>query len=159
VHEIRVGEPLVSTEEKTMIRRSLFAVIFLLVQFGVPATAQQPEIKRGPIRYTSPTSGKDMFMNYCAVCHGKEGKGDGPAASALKTPPANLTTLTKRYNGKFPAVHVSSTILGEADVSAHGSREMPIWGSLFRSLDPQGDPIVRQRAVSLSDYIKSIQEK
>lgn len=142
-----------------MTRRRLFPIIFLLVQLGIPAAAQQPEIKRGPIHYTSPTSGKEMFMSYCAVCHGKEGKGDGPAASALKTPPANLTTLTKRHNGKFPDAHVSSTILGEADLPAHGSREMPVWGPLLRSLDPHGDLIVRQRVVSLSEYLKSIQEK
>lgn len=131
----------------------------LLLVLAIPAAAQQPEIKRGTVPYTSPTSGKDMYMSYCAVCHGKGGKGDGPAAAALKISPANLTTLTKRNNGKFPASHVSSTILGEADLPAHGSREMPVWGPLFRSLDTHGDLIVRQRVTNLTDYIKSLQEK
>src|SRR3974390_2878723 len=133
-----------------------FSIFFLLVQLRIPAAAQQPEIEKSNIHYTSPTSGKEMFMSYCAVCHGKDGKGDGPAATALKTLPANLTTLTKRNNGKFPDAHVSSTILGEADLPAHGSREMPVWGPLLRSLDPHGDLIVRQRVVNLSEYLKSI---
>ncbi|MBZ5570849.1 MAG: c-type cytochrome [Acidobacteriia bacterium] len=142
-----------------MTKRRLFTITFLLVQLGVPAVAQQPEIKKGSIHYTSPTSGKEMFMSYCAVCHGKDGKGNGPAAAALKIPPADLTTLTKRNGGKFPAAHVSSTILGEADVPAHGSREMPIWGPLLRILDTHGDLIVRQRAVNLTEYVQSLQEK
>jgi len=142
-----------------MIIRRVFAVTCLSAVLVVPAAAQQPPVKRAPIRYTSPTSGKDMFVNYCAVCHGKDAKGDGPAASALKTAPADLTTLTKRNGGKFPSAHVSSTILGDRDLPAHGSREMPIWGPPLRSLDAHGDLVVRQRIVSLTEYLKSLQEK
>jgi len=140
-------------------RKLLPQTAFLLSQFVYPAVAQQPGIEKTPIPYTSPSSGKDMFMNYCAVCHGKDAKGDGPAAAALKVLPANLTTLTKRHNGKFPSAHVSTTILGDAAVLAHGSREMPLWGPLFRSLEPNGDLIARQRVASLTEYIKSLQEK
>jgi mono/diheme cytochrome c family protein len=52
-----------------------------------------PTIKRVPIANTGSSSGKDMFDSYCAVCHGKDAKGNGPAATAMKTPPADLTTL------------------------------------------------------------------
>lgn len=39
-------------------------------------------------------SGREMFLPYGASCHGKEAKGDGPAASVLKVAPADLTGLT-----------------------------------------------------------------
>jgi mono/diheme cytochrome c family protein len=142
-----------------MFCRRLFLTVFLLVCVACPAAAQTTEIQKAPIQYTSPSSGKDMFMSYCAVCHGKDAKGNGPAAKALKVVPADLTTLTKRNNGKFPAARISATILGQGDMPSHGTREMPVWGPLFRSLDPNGDLIVKQRVVSLTDYIKSLQEK
>ena len=137
----------------------LVPVTFVLVQLAYPAVAQKTEIEKTPIQYTSPSSGKEMFNNYCAVCHGKDGKGDGPAATALKVAPADLTTLTQRNNGKFPSAHVSTVILGERALPSHGSREMPVWGPLFRSLDAQGDLVVRQRIVNLTEYIKSLQVK
>ncbi len=134
------------------------APLTLLLPLAYLAVAQKTEIEKTPIQYTS-TSGKEMFSNYCAVCHGKDGKGDGPAAAALKTAPADLTTLTQRNKGKFPSAHVSTVILGEQALPSHGSREMPVWGPLFRSLDAQGDLVARQRVASLAEYIKSLQVK
>jgi mono/diheme cytochrome c family protein len=142
-----------------MLRCRLILVGFVCAQFIGSAAGQKSELKKEPIHYTSPASGQEMFMSYCAVCHGKDAKGAGPAASVLKIAPANLTTLTKRHGGKFPSERVSTMIMGEADLPAHGTREMPVWGPLFRSLDSHGDMIVRQRIVSLEDYLKSVQEK
>lgn len=34
--------------------------------------------------------GAAVFKTNCAVCHGAEGKGDGPAGAALQPPPRNL---------------------------------------------------------------------
>ena len=58
-------------------------------------------IKKGTIEKTSGVSGEEMFNTYCAVCHGKGGKGDGPAASEFKIPPANLTLLAKNHDNKL----------------------------------------------------------
>jgi mono/diheme cytochrome c family protein len=69
--------------------------------------ASTPEIKHVPATYTSPSSGKEMYNAYCASCHGADGKGDGPAAPALKAPPTNLTTLAAKNGGAFPAAHVA----------------------------------------------------
>ena len=104
--------------------------LFLFVVFALLANAQ-PAVKKVPITATSPASGQEMFKTYCAACHGLEGKGNGPAAPALKKQPANLTELTQRNGGKFPELKVSGTIRGDVDMPAHGSRDMPIWGSLF----------------------------
>ena len=101
-----------------------------------------------------------MFVTYCAVCHGQDGKGAGPAAEALKKPPADLTQLTRKNNGKFPDQRVSLVIsTGPSEILAHGSKEMPVWGDLFKHLGSNDPGVVRLRVVNLTDYIKSIQAK
>lgn len=116
-------------------------------------------IKHVPISATSPTSGKEMYITYCATCHGTEGKGNGPAASALKVPPANLTRLSSDNGGKFPGSKVAVAIRGDATIAAHGSREMPVWGSLFRSISQGRDDEVQMRIANLTKYVESLQAK
>jgi mono/diheme cytochrome c family protein len=124
-------------------------------------TQGQPEkvIKHVPVKSTSPVSGKDMYKAYCAVCHGTDGKGGGPAASALKIPPADLTLLSKNNGGKYPSLKVSATIRGESALPAHGSKDMPVWGALFWSMSGGHEGEVQQRTANLSRYIESLQAK
>lgn len=98
-----------------------------------------------------------MYMSYCASCHGKEGKGDGPAAAALKRPPTNLTTLSKNNGGNFPAKAVYVAISGQFNVAAHGSREMPVWGAVFAQTS--SDSLAKLRLTNLTDYIEKLQVK
>jgi mono/diheme cytochrome c family protein len=93
------------------------------------------------------------------VCHGTEGKGNGPAADALKTPPPDLTVLSKNNGGKYPALKVSSAVRGDARVAAHGSKEMPVWGKLFHSMSGGHQSEVDQRVANLVSYIKSLQSQ
>jgi len=116
-------------------------------------------IQHAPIKETSPASGKEMYTTYCAVCHGTDGKGGGPAASALKVPPTNLTQLSKNSGGKYPALKVTSAIRGEGDVPAHGSKDMPVWGSLFWNMSHGHEGEVQQRVANLTQYIESLQAK
>ena len=116
-------------------------------------------IQHVTIKPTSPASGKEMYTSYCAVCHGTDGKGGGPAASALKTPPADLTQLSKNNGGKFPSLKVSSIISGTSDLPAHGSKEMPVWGPLFRSMSSGHESEVQQRVANLTHYIETLQAK
>jgi mono/diheme cytochrome c family protein len=131
------------------------------VLFGLllPAAPQGKRIEKKTIVPTNPASGKQMYMEYCAVCHGKDGKGDGPAASELKVPPPNLTDLTKRYGGKFPGYHIAAVLQFGTKAPAHGTAEMPVWGPLFQSLNQQSSTEVKQRIANLTDYIKSLQAK
>ena len=129
---------------------------FFVALACIPASAQT--IKKGPVTATSPASGEEMFVTYCAVCHGKDGKGDGPASAALKKAPANLTTLTARNGGKFPDLKVANVIHGDPDTPAHGSREMPIWGTLFSSLNTNAPGTVQLRISNLTTYIKGLQQ-
>jgi mono/diheme cytochrome c family protein len=147
------------------IKNLLVLLTALIVCAGtVAAQDQTPKqsdtvIKHVPIKSTSPTSGKEMYAAYCAVCHGTDGKGGGPAASALKTQPTDLTLLAKNNGGKYPDMKVSSAIRGEGGLPAHGSKDMPVWGSLFWSMSAGHESEVQQRVSNLTHYIQGLQEK
>ena len=117
------------------------------------------EIKHVPVKQTSPASGVEMYKSYCAVCHGVDGKGNGPAASALKVPPTDLTTLSTKNNGKYPSMRVASILRGEDTLAAHGTKDMPIWGNLFWNLSSGHEPEVQQRVSNLNKYLESLQKK
>ena len=114
-------------------------------------------IKHEPITPMAGVSGDESFKAYCSVCHGIGAKGDGPAAKALKVPPPDLTQLAMRHEGKFPASLVKMTVVGEQTVASHGSREMPVWGPLFRSIDTTS--VADLRVSNIVKYLESIQEK
>src|ERR1019366_5197373 len=93
-------------------------VVVVVLSLAALGAAQNPEIKKVPIRPAPAESGQAMFSEYCAVCHGRDGKGSGPAVPALKVPPSDLTTLSKRNGGIFPSAHVSNVIRLGGDVTA-----------------------------------------
>ena len=122
----------------------------------LPAVSAAP-IDEIPIAYVP--SGKAMYGQYCAPCHGPEGAGDGPAAFTLKTPPSDLTTLTARHMGTFPREYVESILRFGPGVKSHGSSDMPTWGSIFRMIDKNNERAVQQRIKNITDYIASLQKK
>jgi mono/diheme cytochrome c family protein len=132
----------------------------ITIFWAVGATIGAQEIRKVTIQ-SAPvppaSSGAEMFKAYCAVCHGTAAKGDGPAATALKKRPADLTQLARKNNGKYPQAQVMNFISGADVVAAHGTRDMPVWGQLFRSLEPTYNGIPDLRAKNLADYIKSLQ--
>jgi mono/diheme cytochrome c family protein len=138
----------------------ILVVASALVLSASAATVAQQEtkktVKRVPIAITSIASGEEMFVNYCAACHGKDGSGNGPAASAFKTPPSNLTVLRSKNDGKFPDSYVFQILQnGPGDTKAHGSKDMPVWGNLFQSIG--GSAQTHQRIYNLTKYVESLQ--
>jgi len=131
----------------------------LLVALCNVSVAQTPKVVNIPARHTAANSGKEMYAAYCAACHGKGGKGDGPAAAALKARPTDLTILARQNEGKFPSIRVYRAITGGAGISAHGSKEMPVWGPVFMSMSHQHESEVHLRVANLTDYIKTLQQK
>jgi mono/diheme cytochrome c family protein len=139
--------------------------IVLLAASAATATAgiaqhATPKIKIVSIKPTSSTSGQQMYTAYCAVCHGTDGRGGGPAASALKAHPVDLSQLSQTNGGVYPGNRVSDILKSGVPLSAHGSAEMPIWGELFFSLNStsQADSmIVQQRIHNINDYLKTLQ--
>jgi mono/diheme cytochrome c family protein len=101
------------------------------------------------------TEGQYWYLNYCASCHGASGKGDGIVGKALSPKPADLTTLSVANGGTFPAPEVNEIIDGRRVMSAHGSREMPVWGRATRF----APVMVRARIRAIVDYVATLQGK
>jgi mono/diheme cytochrome c family protein len=147
------------------IRKVGWIIVALSLLLALAAAQDQSQdqsgkaIKHVPVKVTSAASGKEMYVSYCAVCHGTDGKGSGPAADALKVPPTDLAALSKNNGGKFPSLKVSAAIRGDANVVAHGTKDMPVWGKLFRDLSQGHEGEVQQRINNLTKYIESLQEK
>ena len=128
----------------------------LLAGCGAVAWSQQkPEDKATS---QSAMSGAEMYQIYCATCHGTDAKGKGPSAIAMKAPMPDLTLLSKKNGGKFPLMKVEQTIQGDVVVISHGSREMPIYGDMFRDIK-RDETFVKQRVALLTGYIDSLQKK
>jgi len=145
------------------LRVALAAVLFAASGTVLPgqqagATNQPPQktIEKAPITRSNAASGMQMFKDYCAACHGATGKGDGPAAELLKSPPPDLTALAKNNNGKFPEDRFVAVLHFGAGGHAHGTSDMPVWGPLFRT---QNTALTELRISNLNAYVKSIQQK
>jgi mono/diheme cytochrome c family protein len=131
-----------------------------LLTICVPAlgVAQNTVIKQVPVRTTRTLEGPDLYAEYCAVCHGKDGKGGGPAAAALKKEPPDLTQLARKNGGKFDELRVREVITGSDVVAAHGSRDMPTWGTVFASMS-NNEGMRRIRINMLVKHIETMQAK
>jgi mono/diheme cytochrome c family protein len=148
-----------------MMKRSLTVVTLATLTLGTAAVIagdnqaeQKPTIKRESVQRIESVDGKDLYRDYCAVCHGPDGKGNGPAAVALKTPPPDLTTIAKRH-GKFSARDVEDQITGAGRMAgAHGTREMPMWGPAFRAANSNPD-VAKLAIANLVKHVESIQVK
>jgi mono/diheme cytochrome c family protein len=103
--------------------------------------------------------GPALFGAYCAVCHGKDGKGAGPMAKALTTTPPDLTRIAARNGGKFPLARIQRIISGEELVpGGHGTRDMPVWGPIFSQVAWDQD-LGRIRVYNLAKQIETIQAR
>jgi mono/diheme cytochrome c family protein len=123
-----------------------------------PAPKAQPKVVREAARPIQSIEGKDLYAAYCASCHGKALKGDGPAAPALKAAPPDLTTIAKRSGGKYEWVQVEQMIQGSGrQFAAHGSSDMPVWGHIFYSMGGD-DALATMRVKNLTKYIESLQQ-
>ena len=101
-------------------------------------------------------SGGGMYKWLCAGCHGADGQGDGPALSSLKAKPSDLTQLANNNGGEFPAVKILNMLGGRPGFSAHGSREMPVWGDSFRGVN-EDKTVIQLRITNLVSHLKSLQ--
>jgi len=131
----------------------------ILLSLGCFLAAQQPKLEKVPVKNVSPADGQKMYVEYCAVCHGADGKGNGPAAKALRPPPSDLTVLAKNHGGKFPTELVEQDILGDVAMpAAHGTKEMPMWKGLFSEMCTGSTKNeANMRVYNLTGYIKTLQ--
>jgi mono/diheme cytochrome c family protein len=102
--------------------------------------------------------GSELFLNHCAACHGANGEGGGPVAAVMQVTVPNLRTLAQRNGGTFPADAVRAYIDGREIKAAHGDRQMPVWGDVFRGPEQAtAERTVRRRITALVEFVKEIQ--
>ncbi len=102
--------------------------------------------------------GARLYFNHCAACHGEDGEGGGPAASTLNLAVPNLRGLAMRQGGVFPAAAVTTYIDGRNMPAAHGGRQMPIWGDVFRGAEQAtSERTARRRIAALVEFIQTLQ--
>lgn len=131
---------------------ALVAALPLMLALQRPASQARQRI---PL----PLDGAQIFRSYCATCHGADGKGQGPVASALKHPPSDLTLISRHNGGRFPRDRVKAIIAGqEQSISAHGSREMPVWGPVFHEVERDQD-WGEVRLENVTTFVQSLQQK
>jgi mono/diheme cytochrome c family protein len=53
-----------------------------------------------------PAKGKAVYEKHCLVCHGPQGKGDGPAGRMLKPPAADFTNAETKKKSKADLMQI-----------------------------------------------------
>ena len=138
----------------------LQAAVLLAGLFAAASTAPDEKAKsklHDPGNLTHSLNGADIYRAHCASCHGLQGKGDGPVASALTTKMPDLSTISQRSAGVFPVARVRKIISGDEVSLGHGTREMPIWGPIFHQVQQDRD-YGEVRLQNITNYLKSIQK-
>lgn len=121
-----------------------------LAWFGVSLASAEEKVDAKAVGV-----GRGLFLQYCTSCHGTDAKGAGPAAASLKVP--DLTTLPQK-DGKFDEARVRTSIEGTKAKTAHGTRDMPVWGKVFESRPAKPGAGWAQTDIwTLTQYIQSIQ--
>lgn len=148
-----------------MSRQRVSALCVVALALGMEGNAQEQGAKAGTLSFQAPEQlieslqGRDLFRAYCAACHGENARGGGPVASSLKGKVPDLTRIAERRGGAFPLPQIERIIAGEeTGPTAHGSREMPIWGPIFGQVQRDQD-LGKIRVRNLAKYLESIQGK
>lgn len=141
-----------------MLQRFIWLTLSAALTVGL-GNAQSSSNAPAKLQHASATNAKQMYASYCASCHGKDGKGDGPVAASLKMPPTDLTLLSKNNNGEFPDRHIFAVLQIGTEIPSHGTAEMPVWGPILGRLDKANPDVKQLRISNLIHYMKSIQAK
>jgi mono/diheme cytochrome c family protein len=133
----------------------------ILARFLMPATLLCALPLAAPAEELSSYTAPQLFQRFCASCHGREGKGDGPVAPFFKLAPPDLTGLSRRNGGTFPTERVHRIVDGREVVNPHGARQMPVWGlelAMAAGDTSQGRQQAEKSIAMLVDYLKTIQK-
>jgi len=132
-----------------MTRLTLLPILVLLLHPAAGNASEDP---------LTMSSGAELFTRLCASCHGAQATGNGPLAASLRHPPSDLTAIAERNGGTFPAERVREMIDGRAAPTAHGTREMPVWGYELEARAPAGRAAAQAMTDRLVDYLASLQK-
>ena len=146
-------------ERRTGVADAVRVILLMVAGAAVIGTvcAQRADVQS---RQLVPSSvyGPDLFQFYCASCHGIDGRGGGPVVPALKHRVPDLTMMASREGGVFPKARVTAIITGDQApaIPAHGSKDMPVWGPIFRALDSDTTRN-KARIENLVAYLETLQ--
>ena len=142
----------------------LIAILSVIIGMAIPnrwRIGHEDYSKGSPVgpRIIESVEGPALFQAYCAACHGKEGKGDGPAAVTFRATVPDLSQISERNSGTFPDDRIRKIISGEdTSILAHGTRRMPVWGPIFQQIAwDQG--LDRLCIANLTKHVESLQTK
>ncbi len=98
-----------------------------------PTTTQtpppaQPAADTGAVAADPVAHGKQVYQARCVLCHGPQGKGDGPAAAALNPKPRNHT------DGAYMNSRTDEQLL---EVIHNGKGGMPAWKGVLSEKEMQ----------------------
>lgn len=131
------------------------ALTVLMACFVAAGVRAQGPVPRQPTMQKT-TAGSELYRFYCSNCHGLDAKGR-PATAATHVPAPDLTRLAMNHGGVFPREAVRDIVVsGGSRTGAHGTTDMPIWGTIFRAFEPS-DAMVEIRVDNLVRYLESIQ--
>lgn len=107
--------------------------------------------------------GEELYMQYCATCHGDDATGVGPLTELLTVKVPDLTQMSAENDGEFPMLATIHVIDGRTGVRAHGG-PMPVYGRIFQEGSEEemgrfGSVLeTRGRVLSLAMYLESLQK-
>ena len=162
-----------SIVQSVLMRKTLLLLLSFVLSLALSGCTLGTGLLAGP---QSPeeraAAGNERFLRYCASCHGREAKGGGPVAGALKRPPADLTRIELR-RGRFDPDFLASFIDGRVRVEEHGPGDMPVWGRVLDAEDeqtwregrprppetqlPPDNPLTPGAIALIIDYLRSVQ--
>jgi len=122
------------------------------------AGSRQKTPKQTAAKSSVTISGKELYQEHCAVCHGADARGGGPAARSLRVRPTDLTQLACRNEGVFPEERFLKTMHGEVAVAAHGAVDMPVWGKVLSRASSSPD-LAEKRIHALMNYVEELQAR
>lgn len=93
--------------------------------------------------------GEIFYLQYCSSCHGRDGRGNGSVTPYLTLKVPDLSLLKKNHKGIYPLDDVMAAIDGRRSVRAHGDRQMPVWGEVFKK------EVEKQKYSELSSLLKA----
>ena len=93
-------------------------------------------------------AGKEIYEQYCALCHGPQGKGDGSLSANLDPKPRNHTDGA--YMNTLTDAHLLK-VVGEGGAAAGLSPIMPAWKDIISAQQIQ-DVVAFVRTLAVPPY-------
>lgn len=107
--------------------------------------------------------GKDLFAENCVFCHGTAGRGDGPKAGKLGTPPPDLTKIAARRDGVWPMLELMAIIDGYSR-NTLPREDMPVFENFLDNEMVEFDTgngvdvLVPSKLIEIVNYLEALQD-